>query len=173
MAEDIHIKTREAAQQTNIDMREFLAIDRALQSIQGELLNNSLKLTEIDKRIKMDMDTKKLKEVEDDSTYSDEQRQLYRDRLDDLNTEKQERLEILSQNQKDLQTQVARIRQTIERLLDKDMSLVERICTLFKEQGITIFSVLTAFSMSIATIVLAIKEAAEEQEVLHQKTREP
>ena len=102
LAEDIHIKTREAAQQTNFDMREFLAIDRALQNIQGVLLNNSLKLTEIDKRIKMD--TKKLKEVEDDSTYSDEQRQLYRDRLDDLNTEKQARLEILSQNQKDLQT---------------------------------------------------------------------
>ena len=70
LAEDIHVKTRETAQQTNLDMREFLAIDRALQNIQGELLNNSLKLAEIDKRIKMD--TKKLKEVEDDSTYSNE-----------------------------------------------------------------------------------------------------
>ena len=33
---------------------------------------------------------------------------------------------------------------------------MERTCTLFKEQGITIFSVLTAFSMTTATIVLAI-----------------
>ena len=64
--------------------------------MQGELLNNTSKLTEIDKRIKWD--TKKLEEVENDPTYSDEQRQLYRDRLDDLNTEKQARLEILSQN---------------------------------------------------------------------------
>ena len=158
LAEDIHVKTREAAQQTNLDMREFLAIDRALQNIQGELLNNSLKLTEIYKRIKMD--TKKLKEVEDDSTYSDEQRQLYRDRLDDLNIEKQARLEILPPNQKDLQIQVARIRQTIERLLDKDMSLVEKICTLFKEQGITIFSVLTTFSVTVGTIVLAITDVS-------------
>ena len=54
------------------------------------------KLTEIDKCIKKD--TKKLEEVESDSTYIDEQRQLYKDRLDDLNTEKQARLEILSQN---------------------------------------------------------------------------
>ena len=42
--------------------------------------------------------------------------------LDDLNTEKQARLEILSQNQKDLQTQIARIKQTLEKVLDKDAS---------------------------------------------------
>ena len=81
---------------------------------------------------------------------------MYRDRLDDLNAEKKARLEILSQNRKDLQTQVGRIKQTIEKTLDKDASLLERIRILFKEQGITIFSVLTAFSMTISTIVLAI-----------------
>ena len=135
-------------------MREFLGIDKALQSIQGELLNNTSKLTEIDKRIKRD--TKKLEEVENDPTYTDEQRQLYRDRLDDLNTEKQARLEILSQNRKDLQTQVARIKQILEKVLDQNTSLAERIRTLFREQGRTIFSILTAFSMTISTIVLAI-----------------
>ena len=155
IVEDIHVKTWEASQETDLlDMREFLAIDKALQSIQGELLNNTSKLTEIDKRIQRD--TKKLKEVENDPTYTDEQRQLYRDRLDNLNTEKQARLELLSQNRKDLQTQVARIRQTIEKVLDKDSSLAERIRIPFKEQGITISSILAALSMTIATIVLAI-----------------
>ena len=43
-----------------------------------------------------------LQEVENDPTYSDEQSQLYRDRLDDLNTKKQTSLKILSQNRKDL-----------------------------------------------------------------------
>ena len=108
LAEDIHVKTREASQNTDLDMGEFLGIDKALQRIQGELLNNTSKLTEINKSIKTD--TKKLQEIENDPTYSDEQRQLYRDRLDNLSTEKQTRLEILSQNRKDLQTQVARIR---------------------------------------------------------------
>ena len=139
---------------TDLDMREILGIDKALQSIQGELLNNTSKLKGIDERIKRD--TKKLQEVENDPTYFNEQKQLYRDRLDDLNTEKKARLEILSQNRKDLQTQVARIKQTLKKVLDKDTSLAERICTLFREQGITIFSILTAFSMTIATIVLAI-----------------
>ena len=108
LVEDIHGKTREASQNTDLDIREFLGIDKALQSIQGELLKNTSKLTEIDKHIKRD--TKKLQEVENDLTYSDEKRQLCKDRLDDLNTEKQARLEILSQNRKDLQIQVARIK---------------------------------------------------------------
>ena len=89
-------------------MWEFLGINKVLQGIKDELLHNTSNLTEINKRIKRD--TKKLEKAENDPTYSDEQRQLCRDRLDHLNTEKQARLEILSQNQKDLQTQVARIK---------------------------------------------------------------
>ena len=77
-------------------MKEFLGIDKTLQSIQGELVNNTSKLTEINKRIQRN--TKKLEEVKNDPGYTDEQRQLYRDRLDDLNTKKQARLEKLLQN---------------------------------------------------------------------------
>ena len=68
LVENIHVKTRETSQNTDLDMREFLGIDKALQSIQGELLNNTSKLTEINKRIKRD--NKKLEEVENDPTYS-------------------------------------------------------------------------------------------------------
>ena len=86
MAENIYVKKRGASQNTSLDMREFLGINKALKSIQGALLNNTSKLTKIDKHIQRD--TKKLEEVENDPTYADEQRQLYRDKLDDLNTEK-------------------------------------------------------------------------------------
>ena len=96
LVKDIHVKTQEASQNTDLDLREFLGIDKAIQNIQGELLNNTSKLTEIDKRIKRD--TKKLEEVENDPSYTDEQRQLYKHRLDDLNTKKQARLYMLSQN---------------------------------------------------------------------------
>ena len=84
LVEDIHVKTREASQNTNLDMREFLGIDKTLQGIPGELLNNASKLTEINKRIQRD--TKKLEKVENDPTYTDEQRQLHRDSLEKLNT---------------------------------------------------------------------------------------
>ena len=40
-AEDIHVKTREASQNTSLDMREFLGIDKVRQSIQGGLVNNT------------------------------------------------------------------------------------------------------------------------------------
>ena len=73
LVKDIHVKTREASQNTNLDMWEFLEIDKALQSIHGKLLKNTSKLTEINKLIKMD--TKKLEEVENDLTHTDEQRQ--------------------------------------------------------------------------------------------------
>ena len=119
LAQEIHVKTREASQNTDLDMREFLGIDNTLKSIQSELLNNTSKLTEINKSTKRN--TKKLQEVENDPTYSDEQKKLCMDRLDNLNTEKQARLEILSQNRKDLQTQVARIKQTLEKVLDKNI----------------------------------------------------
>ena len=150
-------------------MQEFLGIDMALQSIQGELLNNTSKLVEIDKRIQRD--TKKLEEGGNDPTYNDEPKQLYRDRPDDLNTETEARIEILSQNRRHLQTQVARIKPTIEKVLDKKTSLAERIRTLFREQDITIFSILAALLMTISTIVLAITGIfwvrAGGQEILH------
>ena len=66
-----------------------------------------------------------------------------------MNTEKQERLEILSPNRKDLQTQVAKIKKTLENALEK-------IHALLREQGITIFSILTGLSMTISTIALDI-----------------
>ena len=54
LVEDIHSKTREASQNIDLDMSEFLGIDKAVQSIQGELVNNTSKLTEIDKHIQRD-----------------------------------------------------------------------------------------------------------------------
>ena len=62
LVEEIPVKTREESQNNDLDMREFLGIDKSLQSIKGELLNNTSKLTEINKNIKRD--TKKLQEVE-------------------------------------------------------------------------------------------------------------
>ena len=141
VVEEIHI---EASQNTELGMREFLGIDKALQSINGELRNNTAKLSELDKRIKRD--TAKLKEIEDNPEgFSEEQKELYKKHLQDL-----------KENRKDLQTQVARIKQTIGKILDSDTSLGEKIRTLFRKQGITIFSVLTAVSMIILTIILAV-----------------
>ena len=47
LVEDLHIKARVASQQSTLDMGEFLGIDKALQSIQGELLNNTSSLPKL------------------------------------------------------------------------------------------------------------------------------
>ena len=98
LLENILVKTQEPSHNIDLDMREFLGINKALQSIHGELLNNPSKLTEINKRIKRY--TKNLEEVENDCTYSDKQRQLYQDRLDELNTEKQARLDTITKSKR-------------------------------------------------------------------------
>ena len=72
LVEDIHTKTEEGSQNTDLDMQEFLGINKSLQSIQGELLNNTSELTEINKRIQRD--TKKLEEVKNNPNYTNEQR---------------------------------------------------------------------------------------------------
>ena len=132
-------------------MRELLGLDEALQRIQGELANNVAKLTEIDKRINIERD--KRKEMANDPIYTDEQRKEVENRVKKLQDERSTRLELASHNKKALQSQFARIRQTIEKVLDSDTSLAERIKTLFREQGITIASILTAFGFLISTIV--------------------
>ena len=46
--------------------------------------------------------------------------------------------------------------ETIAKVLDKDTSLGEKIRTLFREQGITIASILTAIRMAIRVLVEAL-----------------
>ena len=47
-------------------------------------------------------------------------------------------------------------KETIAKVLDKDTSLGEKIRTLFREQGITIASILTAIGMAIRVLVEAL-----------------
>ena len=47
-------------------------------------------------------------------------------------------------------------KETIAKVLDKDTSLGEKIRTLFREQGITITSILTAIGMAIGVLVAAL-----------------
>ena len=57
--------------------------------------------------------------------------------------------------------QFQRIQQTIDKMLNEDMTLGERIQTLFREQGITITSVITALGLAIGMIVNSILSAAK------------
>ena len=74
-------------------MQEFLEIDKILQFIQDELVNNTLKLMMSQKNEKTY--SNKSNAVVDDPTYTQEQRQLYKDSLENLKTDGKRRLGIL------------------------------------------------------------------------------
>ena len=65
-------------------------------------------------------------------------------RIDALNDELATRQESIDLLKGRLKNQITSIKETIAKILDKDISLGEKIRTLFREQGITIASILTA-----------------------------
>ena len=69
-------------------------------------------------------------------------------------------LKIFTQNRKKLSSQFSRIRQTIEKILDGDLTLREKVKLIFREQGITITAVLTAFGLIISTIITSLTGGA-------------
>ena len=71
---------------------------------------------------------------------------------DDLAT-RQESIDLLKGR---LKNQITSFKEMIAKVLDKDTSLGEKIGTLFREQGITIASILTAIGMAIGVLVEAL-----------------
>ena len=133
-----------------LPLREIRGLDKALQTIRGELVNNLAKLTELDNHITREQN--KL----DDPDIVEFERQRITERIRNLKDERVPRLEAASASREALRSQISRIRETINRLINEDTTLAERIRTLFREQGITIVSILTALGMVISTLVLAI-----------------
>ena len=77
-------------------------------------------------------------------------------RIDGLNDELATRQESIDLLKGRLKNQITSFKETIAKVLDKDTSLGEKICTLFREQGITIASILTAIGMAIGVLVEAL-----------------
>ena len=148
---------RDMSTNTDLDMREFLGIDKALQRIQGELANNVGKLTEIDAHIAREQG--KLAEIETSPDL-----QVHEERVKatiaDLKEERAARLELLSQNRKELASQFSRIRQTVEKILDGDLSLREKLKLVFREHGLTITAVLTSLGLIISTLITSLTGGA-------------
>ena len=92
-----------------------------------------------------------------DETYSDEQREEVRARLQRFQDEQKainDQIRILKGR---YSNQIYQIRQSIMKCLDKETgTLGERIRTLLKEQGITIVSILTALGMILGVLIEAL-----------------
>jgi len=139
------------------DLRELHGLNRAMQTIRGELTNNLAKLSQLDTHISQEQT--KLDEAQNNPDISQESVDEVAARLKELRDERDARLEAASTNRDDLRSQVSRIRETINHVLNSDTSLAERLHTLFREQGVTITSIITAVGFIISTLVLALLPA--------------
>ena len=142
LAEHLHVATREVATNTDLDIREFFGIDKTLRRVQGEIVNNAAKLTELDKQL--DLDRGKLEEIKDDPSYSEELKERISERIDNAETEQEARLEVLSMNKKELQSQVLRIKETLAEMLDSNTSILEKLRIFFREQWILLTITITS-----------------------------
>ena len=77
-------------------------------------------------------------------------------RIDALNDELLTRQESIDLLKGRLKNQIMSFRETIAKVFNKDTSLGEKIRTLFREQGITIASILMAIGMAIGVLVEAL-----------------
>ena len=137
-----------------LNLREIRGLDKALQTIRGELTNNLAKLSVLDEHIATEK--RKLDEADSGGDIDESIRRRIAERLRELQDERASRLEAASANREALRSQINRMRETINRILHEDTNLAERIRTLFREQGVTIASILTAIGMAISTLVLAL-----------------
>ena len=76
-----------------------------------------------------------------------------------MEIERDARLKIASQNSAVLRTQINRIKETFNKILEDDTTLAEKVRTIFREQGITVVSILAALSLAISTIIAFIVAA--------------
>ena len=138
-----------------LTLRELEGLDKELR-----MISSSLRLAiakSMAKQVDIDRENRKLEEMANDETYSDEQREEVRARLQRFQDEQKainEQIRILKGR---YSNQIYQIRESIMKFLDKEKgTLGERIRTLFKEQGITIVSILTALEMALGVLIEAL-----------------
>ena len=157
----------EASTQTGgLTLRELEGLDKELRTISGSLRSSIAKSVAM--KVDIDKENRKLEEMANDETYSDEQREEVRARLQRFQDEQKaisDQIRILKGR---YSNQIYQIRESIMKFLDKETgTLGERIRTLVKEQGITIVSILTALGMTLGVLIEALLGAPHP--LLHHK----
>ena len=129
-------------------LRELLGLDTQLRSIRGSLKVEVAKKVELEEHIAKEH--RKLEEFREyPGVYDDAMKEDSMKRIGALNDELETRQESIDLLKGRLKNQITSFKETIAKVLDKDTSLGEKIRTLFREQGITIASILTAIKMAI------------------------
>ena len=137
-----------STQTSGLTLREHEGLDKELRMISGSLRSAITK--SVAKQVDIDRENRKLEEMANDETYSDEQREEVRARLQRFQDEQNvinDQIHILKGR---YSNQIYQIRELIMKFLDKEMG------TPGEEQGITIVSILTALGMTLGVLIEAL-----------------
>ena len=123
------------------------------------MIKGSLKVAiakHVDLKVRIEHEERKLNTIQD-PTHSDDQRSMIEDIIKKLRDEINERNKEIDILIGEASKQINQIRESITKFLDKETgTLGERITTLFKEQGITIVSILTTIGIVIGVLIEAL-----------------
>ena len=136
-------------------LRELLGLDAQVRSIRGSLKVEVANKVELEEHITKEH--QKLEEFQEyPREYDDAMKEDITKQINALNDELVTRQESIDLLKGRLKNQITSFHETIAKVLDKDTSLGEKIRTLFREQGITIASILMAIGMVIGVLVEAL-----------------
>ena len=137
--------------QTNdqFSLRELKGLDKSMQTISGSLKKAVAEKRKTEQHIDMEYD--KLKYLEKELTNTDDEKDEINNRIEKLKDRLESHNEEINILKDRFSNQVTQIKETIKKL--KNKTLGEKIRILFREQGITIATLLTAFGMTIGFIV--------------------
>ena len=163
-SKDIDVTVKDVEQDTSfiepsekdklLPLRELEGLDKQLRTIKGSLKVAIAKRIDLEARIKLE--ERKLNEIQDPK-YSDDLRNRIEGRINKLRGKLTERNKEIGILKGEASKQINQIRESITKFLDKETgTLGERIRTLFKEQGITTVSILTAVGMTIGVLIEAV-----------------
>ena len=159
----------EASAQTELELgppgslpfRELAGLDRSLRNMRTTVL----KMTS-DREVKK-ATLRQLKDEISKVSYDDGEVQFdenLQEKTEKIKTLEEE-IEVLDSEIREydgkFRSQFQRIKQTVDKMLHQDLTLGEQIQTLFREQGITIASVITALGLAIGMIINSILSAAK------------
>ena len=161
----------EASAQTELELgppgslpfRELAGLDRSLRNMRTTVLkmtsDREVKKARV-KELKDEISKVSYDPADDDVQFSENLQEKQRE----IKTLEEE-IEVLDSEIREydgkFRSQFQRIKQTVDKMLHQDLTLGEQIQTLFREQGITIASVITALGLAIGMIINSILSAAK------------
>ena len=147
-----------------MNIREILGLNKALQQINGQAKLAAVKISALEDGIV------KLEDKLESEDLTPEEREDIRAKIKELEVQRNEQRDHLRVDiESKLRSQINRIRETFYQMRYVDEGFVEKIKTLFREQAVTIGTILFALGELIGMIIEGVVLSGKKKKLLLQK----